>query len=149
NVEEQAPTARLDGVVVAEMIEPGLDLRCGGVRMDNGEVALYAVPLATGTVEPILVRSPLDVRDALLTAEAVLAASALPPRRRAVDPDVAVLARLLLRLDGLFRHTGERLLSVALDPVRILEPDGGRGANARDYVTLDARIVQRPHIEGL
>ena len=47
-----------------------------------------------------------------------------------------------MRIDGLFRHTGERLASVDLSPVRLLDGE-------RPYVTLDARIVQRPHLEGL
>jgi hypothetical protein len=141
NVEERAPTIQLDGVVVAEMIEPGLDLRCGGVRMQSGAVALFVYPLLDAPVEPVLASSPLSPTDALLLAEAALAAVPLPARRRASDPDTEVLARLLLRIDGLFRHTGDRLLSVDLSPARLVDSE-------RRYVTLDARIVQRPHLEG-
>jgi hypothetical protein len=141
NVEEQAPMIQLDGVVVAEMIGPGLDLRCGGLRMRSGDVALYAHPVVDAPIEPILARSPLTPSDALLLAEAVLATVPIPARRRASDPDVHVLARLLLRIDSIFRHTGERLLAVDLAPVRLV-------AGEREYVTLDARIVQRPHLEG-
>lgn len=141
NVEERAPTIQLDGVVVAEMIEPGLDLRCGGVRMQSGTVALFVYPLLDARVEPVLASSPLSPTDALLLAEAALAAVPLPARRRASDPDTEVLARLLLRIDGLFRHTGDRLLSVDLSPARLVDSE-------RRYVTLDARIVQRPHLEG-
>jgi hypothetical protein len=141
NVEERAPTIQLDGVVVAEMIEPGLDLHCGGVRMHSGAVALFVVVLQDAPVEPVLASSPLSPTDALLLAEAALAAVPLPARRRASDPDTEVLARLLLRIDGLFRHTGDRLLSVDLSPARLVDSE-------RRYVTLDARIVQRPHLEG-
>jgi hypothetical protein len=141
NVEERAPTIQLDGVVVAEMIEPGLDLRCGGVRMQSGAVALFVVALLDAPVEPVLASSPLSHTDALLLAEAALAAVPLPARRRASDPDTKVLAQLLLRIDGLFRHTGDRLLSVDLSPARLIDSE-------RRYVTLDARIVQRPHLEG-
>ncbi|NVB41904.1 acetate--CoA ligase family protein [Pseudenhygromyxa sp. WMMC2535] len=144
NVEERAPMARLDGVVVAEMIDPGLDLRCGGLRTRSGDVAIFAQVQHELPTEPLLARSPLDARDALLMAEGVLSAAPLPARRRASDPDARVLARLLLHLDSLFRHTGERLLLVDLDPVRLLTP-----GDDREYVTLDARIVQRPHLEGL
>ncbi|PRP98806.1 hypothetical protein ENSA5_29620 [Enhygromyxa salina] len=141
NVEERAPTVQLDGVVVAEMIEPGLDLHCGGLRLRSGGVAVFVRALVDAPVEPILASSPLSPSDALLLAEAGLCAVPLPARRRASDPDVSVLAQLLLRIDGLFRHTGERLLSVDLSPVRLVDSD-------RQYVTLDARIVQRPHLEG-
>jgi hypothetical protein len=140
NVEERAPTVRLDGVVVAEMIPPGLDLHCGGLRMRSGEVALFARPLLDAAIEPVLARSPLAPIHALLLAEAALAHVAA--RRRAEDPDVRVLASLLLRIDRLFEHTGDRLLQVELNPVRMI-------LGERAYVTLDARIVQRPHLEGL
>lgn len=143
NVEERAPTVQLDGVVVAEMIEPGLDLRVGGLRMRSGGVAVFVQPqLETVVVEPVLAASPLSPTDALLLAEAALANVPLPARRRASDPDTSVLASLLLRVDGLLRHTGERLVSVDLCPVRLVDSD-------RRYVTLDARIVQRPHLEGV
>jgi hypothetical protein len=141
NVEERAPTIALDGVVVAEMIEPGLDLRCGGVRTQSGAVALFVVPLLDAPVEPVLASSPLSQSDALLLAEAALAAVPLPARRRASTSVSGSLARLLLRIDGLFRHTGDRLLSVDLSPARLVDSE-------RRYVTLDARIVQRPHLEG-
>lgn len=141
NVEERAPMVQLDGVVIAEMIGPGLDLRCGGLRMRSGGVALFAHPVLEAPVEPILARSPLTPIDALLLAEAVLSTVPMPARRRSSDPDVRTLARLLLRLDSIFRHTGERLLSIDLAPVRLLDGE-------REYVTLDARIVQRPHLEG-
>jgi hypothetical protein len=141
NIEERAPTIQLDGVVVAEMIEPGLDLHCGGVRMRSGAVALFVYPLLDAAAEPVLASSPLGPTDALLLAEAALSAVPLPARRRASDPDTEVLARLLLRIDALFRHTGDRLLSVDLSPARLVDSE-------RRYVTLDARIVQRPHLEG-
>jgi hypothetical protein len=141
NIEERAPLVQLDGVVVAEMIEPGLDLHCGGVRMHGGAVALFVYPLLDAPAEPVLASSPLGHTDALLLAEAALSAVPLPARRRASDPDTEVLARLLLRIDALFRHTGDRLLSVDLSPARLIDSE-------RRYVTLDARIVQRPHLEG-
>lgn len=141
NVEERAPTIQLDGVLVAEMIEPGLDVRCGGIRTQGGAVVLFAAPLLDVPVEPVLATSPLSAHDALLLAEAALAAVPLPARRRASDPDTQVLARLLMRIDGLFRHTGDRLLSVDLSPARLVD-------SQRRCVTLDARIVQRPHLEG-
>ncbi|KIG13216.1 putative Acetyl-CoA synthetase (ADP-forming) alpha and beta chains [Enhygromyxa salina] len=141
NVEERAPTVQLDGVVVAEMIEAGLDVHCGALRMQTGAGVVFVRALLDVPAEPVLAVSPLSNTDALLLAEAALSAVPLPARRRASDPDVNVLAGLLLRIDGLFRHTGERLLSIDLSPARLVDSD-------RQYVTLDARIVQRPHLEG-
>lgn len=140
NVEERAPSVMLDGVVVAEQIGPGFDLHCGGLRLRSGGVALFAKPLHDAASEPVLAAAPLSPARALLLAEAALAHV---PRRRAEDPDVRVLALVLLHLARLFEATGERLLQVDLGALRMLS-----GASERAYVTLDARIVQRPHLEG-
>ncbi|MBL8970090.1 MAG: hypothetical protein JNK56_05900, partial [Myxococcales bacterium] len=56
---------------------------------------------------------------------------------------------LLLRLDALVQHfdrdlapgVAGRLISVELSPLRLIGPPRG-------YLTLDARIVQRAHLEG-
>ncbi|MCB9569735.1 MAG: hypothetical protein H6710_21375, partial [Myxococcales bacterium] len=143
NVEEQAPSAHLDGVLVAEQIEEGLEIHCGAIRLASGEMALYgrAIGLTTPQ-EQILAASPLRPTDALLLANAILTRVPVPALRRRSDPDVEVLAELFLRLDALVRRSEDRLLSVDLNPIRMI---GGE----RGYVTLDARITQRPHLEGL
>lgn len=140
NVEERAPSVLLDGVVVSEQIAAGFDLHCGGLRLRSGGVAIFAKPRHDAAIEPLLAPAPLSPARALLLAEAALAHV---PRRRAEDPDVRVLALILLRIARMFETTGERLLHVDLETVRMLL-DGGE----RSYVTLDARIVQRPHLEG-
>jgi acetyltransferase len=142
NVEDRAPTARLDGVLVAEMVDSGLDVVCGGVRMATNEVALYGRVLsASAPIEPVLGLCPLSTEDALLLAHAVLSRVPVPALRRATDPDVQTLAGLFLRLDSLFAHTGNRLRTVDLNPVRLVR--------TRGYVTLDARITQHAHLEGV
>lgn len=142
NVEDRAPTARIDGVLVAEMIGPGLDVRCGAVRLRDGEVAFHgAVASDRPTVEPRLAMGPLDLEDAVLLAHAILSQVPLPALRRTTDPDVRVLARLFVHLDALVRSTGDRILAVDLNPVRLLQGE-------RDYATLDASIVQRAHLDG-
>ena len=143
NVEERAPDAHLDGVLVAEQIDEGLELQCGAVRLDSGEVALYGRPIGLqAPQEHVLVASPLSEEDALLLANAILTRVPVPALRRRSDPDVEVVASLFLRLDELVRESEDRLLSVDLTPIRLI---GGE----RGYVTLDARIVQRSHLEGL
>src|SRR5690606_24848039 len=73
NVERLAPTARLDGVLVSEMVDAGLDLHCGGVRTASGDVVLYGRATdSPSLVEPALGLSPLESEDALLLAQAVL-----------------------------------------------------------------------------
>lgn len=143
NVEERAPDAHLDGVLVAEQIDEGLELQCGAVRLDSGEIALYGRPIGLqAPQEHVLVASPLSTEDALLLANAILTRVPVPALRRRSDPDVEVVASLFLRLDELVRESEDRLLSVDLTPIRLI---GGE----RGYVTLDARIVQRSHLEGL
>ncbi|WAS99607.1 acetate--CoA ligase family protein [Nannocystis punicea] len=145
NVEERAPTAHLDGVLVAEQIGEGLEIHCGAVALQSGETALFGRALA-GHQEVVLRLSPLDPAEAMLFAQAIVAGV---PLRRKDDPGLRELAGLLLRLDALVRHFGAasadsegRLELVDLSPVRLC-------AGPRGYVTLDARIVQRAHLEGL
>lgn len=143
SVERRAPTARLDGVLVAEMVEPGLDLRCGGLRLTSGEVALYGrVEGVSVPVESALALAPLRPDDALLLAHAVVTRAPVPALRRESDPDIELLAELFLRLSAVFDETADRIDGIDLGPVRLVGPPRG-------YVTLDARILQRPHLEGL
>lgn len=142
NVEENAPTARLDGVAVAEMVPPGVEVQCGAVRLADGGVALYGRPLnLPAPVDAVLGVHPLDPPDALLLAHAVLSRVGTPALRRASDPDPRVLAGVFLELGALLEATGPRILSVDLNPIRLLDDE-------RPYVVLDARIVQRAHLEG-
>jgi hypothetical protein len=143
-VEREAPLAQLDGVVVAEMIGPGLEFRCGGVRraFDEG-IALYAAAVIPGQrVEPALFPGPLSWHEALELALSALQRLPTPALRRASDPRVDQLATVLLQLSKLFEHTHDRLRAVHLDPVRLLRDD------ERPYAVLDARIEQEAHLEG-
>lgn len=145
-VEKHAPTARLDGVLVAEMVEAGLDLHCGAIRLSDGGTALFGrVTDTPAPVEPVLAPCPVSRDDALLLAHAILGRMPVPALRRATDPDPRALATLLLRLDALVRSFGERLELVELRPVRLLSANA---EGERGYVTLDARIVQVPHLQG-
>lgn len=145
-VERHAPTARLDGVLVAEMVGPGLDLHCGVIRLPDGSAALFGRVLETpAPVEPALAPCPVSRDDALLLAHAILSRMPVPALRRTTDPDARDLATLLLRLDALVRAHGPRLELVELRPVRLL---AGAARGERGYVTLDARIVQVAHLQG-
>ncbi|MCA9648725.1 MAG: acetate--CoA ligase family protein, partial [Myxococcales bacterium] len=143
-MERHAPTARLDGVLVAEMVDAGLDLHIGAVRLPDGGTALFGRSVGQlAPVEPVLVPCPLTPEDARLHAHAILGRMPVPALRRATDPSVADLATLLLRLHAVVERFGERLELVELRPVRLLEDRSERG-----YVVLDARIVQAPHLHG-
>ncbi len=143
NVEEHAPTARLDGVLVAEQIGEGLEIECGVIRTDDEGFAFYGRAVGVpAQQEFVLAPAPLRPEFALLLANAVLAQVPVPGLRRSADPPPELLAELLLRLNALVEACGTRLLSVELNPIRLVGPPRG-------YVTLDARIVQQAHIDGL
>ncbi|MCB9754654.1 MAG: acetate--CoA ligase family protein [Myxococcales bacterium] len=143
NVEQHAPTARLDGVLVAEQIGEGLEIECGVVRMDDDAFAIYGRAVGVPTPQEfVLAPAPLTPEFALLLATAVLAQVPVPALRRRADPAPEELAALLTRLNALTEACGDRLLSVELNPIRLVGPPRG-------YVTLDARIVQRAHLDGL
>jgi hypothetical protein len=147
NVERRAPTARLDGVVVAEMIEPGLELSAGAIELASGDAAVYARALGEhAPLEPALALVPAADDDtaaarALTLAHAVLSRLPVPALRRGSDPDVRALAELFVRLFLLWHRFGSRLRHVELERVRLV---GGE----RGYVILDARVHQGAHLEG-
>lgn len=141
-VERRAPTARLDGVVVAEHVPAGLDVHAGVLRLAGGGLVVFAQPhAATGASEPVLGLCPLGHGDALSIAHAVLSRIAVPALRRESDPGAAPLAEVLLRLSWLAERFADRLNLVDVNPVRIT-------GDSRGYVILDAQLRQRAHVEG-
>ncbi|MFO0635838.1 MAG: acetate--CoA ligase family protein [Nannocystaceae bacterium] len=142
NVERRAPTARLDGVVVAEHVPEGLDVQVGALRLPGEGHAVFACAHAGQiALEPVFALAPMAHEDALALAHAAIAAIPVPALRRGSDPDPLVLAEVLLRLSWLLEHFGERLLRIELNPVRLCSDE-------RRYVILDAQIRQRAHVEG-
>ncbi len=142
NVERRAPTAHLDGIVVAELVPAGLDVRAGVIEIAAGMHAVFAQPLGGGTpIEPVTAPAPLGRDRALLLADAALARIPVPALRRGNDPDVGTLAEVLLHLSRLVELFGDRLTWTEINPVRLLEGE-------RRYVILDAKMRQRAHLEG-
>jgi hypothetical protein len=141
NIERLAPTSHLDGVLVSEMLTDGVDLRCGGRRLESGEVVLYGVLQgASMPLEPALALAPMAIPDAIALAHAVISRAPVRALRRETDPDLRGLADVFSRLGTLFAEIGPRLESVDLGPIRF-NPERG-------YVVLDARITQQPHLQG-
>jgi hypothetical protein len=104
---------------------------------------------ASVPVEPVLALAPLSGDDAVLLSHAILGRMPVPALRRASDPDVHDLATVLARLSALVEHFGPRLELVELRPIRLLANAARDGSeDGRGYVTLDARIVQVPHLQG-
>ena len=141
-VERRAPTARLDGVVVAEHVPFGLDVHAGLIRLRGGQIAVFARPISgTHPLEAILALTPMSHQGALSVAHAVLSRIPLPALRRESDPGAGPLAEVLLRLSWLAERFGDRLNLVDLNPVRMT-------GDARGYVILDAQLRQLAHLEG-
>jgi hypothetical protein len=143
-VAQGAPTTTLDGVIVAEHVAPGTELHIGVVRRHDGGCAIFGRLLdGFAAVEPVLcpfaADDPLREEDALLFAHAILGRLPVPALRRATDPDVEGLADLARRLARLVIETGDRVRLVELCPARHTE---------RGWIALDARITQRPHLQG-
>ncbi len=153
-IEQGAPTTTLDGVIVAEQVPPGTELHVGVLRRHDGGCALFGRLLAglgglaslagvaagEAVLHPFSTDEPLRDEDALLFAQAILGRLPVPALRRATDPDVEGLALLARRLASVVSETGDRVRLIELCPARHTE---------RGWVALDARIVQRPHLEGL
>lgn len=143
SLEKEAPTARIDGVLVAEMIGAGLDIRCGGRKLASGDTVLYGqITSGSHPAAPSVALHPLSPEDALAFAHAIISRASTLSLRRRSDPDVSGLASLLLRLSTVFSEAGDRMLTVDLGPARLASTERG-------YVTLDARITQQAHLEGL
>ena len=134
---------RVDGVMVAEQVPAGLDLRCGMTRSAAG-VPIFFGHAQTQEMysEPVLAAGPLSDRDALLLANSVITSLRLPQLRRDSDPSVRALAKFFARLDALVAHSGRRITHVEVAPLRLLDAERG-------FIALDARIEQEPHVDGL
>ena len=134
---------RIDGVMVAEQVPAGLDLRCGMTRSAGGAPIFFGQGQTQGLyTEPVLAAGPLSERDALLLANSVISSLRIPPLRRDSDPSVRALAKFFAGLNAMVIHTERRLIHVEVAPLRLLDEERG-------FIALDARIEQEPHEDGL
>lgn len=134
---------RVDGIMVAEQVPAGLDLRCGMLKSASGAPIFFGQARKQGLYsEPVLAAGPLSERDALLLANAIIAGLGLPQFRRNSDPSVLALAQFFARLNAMVAHAGPRITLVEVAPLRLLDEERG-------FIALDARIEQEPHVDGL
>ena len=132
NVETHAPTAHLDGVLVAEQAPEGLELHCGAIRLHTGEMAIFGRALGIAPAsEASFALAPLSRTDARLLwplredrARIEALVDALKPSRdeRArvlalTDPAIAPLGRLRdpVAIRRLAAALGRRHLADATD----------------------------------
>jgi acetate---CoA ligase (ADP-forming) len=136
-VREHRPSARIDGVLVAERIADGVEMVVGVVK---DPVFGPAVMIGIGGVfvellEDVVFRlAPFGIDEARQMIGELRFARVLDGFRGAPAADVDALATLLARVSVLATAEAERLDSLDLNPVRVLP-------NGRGVVALDAAIV--------
>jgi acyl-CoA synthetase (NDP forming) len=134
-----APSARLDGVLVQQMVPGGIELIAGLSRQDPFGMGLVA---GAGGVLVELVRDtalelcPIDEAGARALLERTRAGRLLKGFRGRAAADVDACAVLLARLSQLGAAYADVLEAVDLNPVAVLP--AGRGA-----VVLDALVIPR------
>ena len=137
---QHAPTARIDGVLVAHQLQGGTECIMG-VQRDPlfGPVAVFGLGgiFVEALRDVVLRRCPFDEVEAERLIRSIRAAGVLTGLRGRPPADVPALARMLSRL-SVFAHRAQGTLqSIDLNPVLALP--AGQGAYA-----LDALVQTRP-----
>jgi acetate---CoA ligase (ADP-forming) len=140
SVREKAPAARIDGYVVSPMISGGVECVVGVVRDPLfGPVVMFGL----GGVLVELMRdvsfrlAPVDERQALAMIQETRGSRLLDGFRGAPPADVPALARAIVAISELAAANGRDLLSLELNPLRVLPAGDG-------VVALDAVIETQP-----
>jgi hypothetical protein len=134
-----APAARLQGVLVQEMVCGGLELIAGLSRQDPfgmGIVAGAGGVLVELMQDTALDLCPIDKAEALALVARTRANRLLQGYRGRPAADAEAFAGLLARLSQIGAAYGDLLEAVDLNPVAVLPQ--GRGA-----VVLDALVIPR------
>ena len=134
-----APAARLEGVLVQEMVSGGIELIAGLSRQEPFGMGIVA---GAGGVLVELMRDtaldlcPIDNAEAHALLARTRASRLLQGYRGRPAGDAEAFAALLARLSQLGAAYGDLLEAVDLNPVAVLPP--GRGA-----LVLDALVIPR------
>jgi acyl-CoA synthetase (NDP forming) len=132
---ENAPQARIDGVLVAKQIAGGVQCLLG-VQQDPvfGPMAVFGLGGIFVEIldDVVLHRCPFGEDVAMQLIQGIRAAPLLLGARGQPKADVQALATMLSRLSAFAAAAGPRLQSIDLNPVFVL-PEGG-GAFAADAV---------------
>jgi acyl-CoA synthetase (NDP forming) len=134
-----APAARLEGVLVQEMISGGIELIAGLSRQEPfgmGIVCGAGGVLVELTRDTALDLCPIDNAQAHALVARTRAGRLLQGFRGRPAGDAEAFAALLVRLSQLGAAYGDLLEAVDLNPVAVLPP--GRGA-----LVLDALVIPR------
>ncbi len=132
---DQAPGARIEGVLVARQLRGGVECILG-IHRDPvfGPVALFGLGgIFVEILQDVVVRRcPFDAAEAERMIRSIRGAPLLLGARGRPPADVAALAQMLARLSQFADAAGERLVSVDVNPVIVLP--AGQGAYAADAV---------------
>ncbi len=132
---DNAPAARIDGVLVAKQLSRGVECILGITRDPAfGPVAMFGLGGIFVEVmkDVVLHRCPVDEATAEGMIRAIKGAALLLGARGRPKADIAALARMLSRLSQFAVAAGPRLASIDLNPVFAMP--GGEGAFAADAV---------------
>ncbi len=133
--ETHAPAAEIAGVLVARQLSGGIECLMGINRDPTfGPVAVFGLGgIFVELLNDVAVRAcPFGPDEALEMIRSIRGAAILEGARGAKPADVEALADMLSRLSVFAAGTGERLISIDLNPV--LAMPEGQGAYALDAV---------------
>ncbi|MET0311240.1 MAG: acetate--CoA ligase family protein, partial [Burkholderiaceae bacterium] len=135
-----APTARLEGVLVARQLSGGIEC-IAGIQRDPvfGPVALFGLGgiFVEALRDVVLMRCPFSAEEAERMVRSIRGAAILQGMRNRPPADIPAVARLLSALSVFAVRAGPRLRSIDLNPVMVL--DEGQGAFALDaLIEVDA-----------
>lgn len=144
SVAKAAPTARIDGVLLAPMVRGTVECILGARRDPSLGVVLM---LGAGGVNVELLGdvslrlAPVDRQQALDMIDELKTAPRLHGYRGAPVADVQALADAIVRLSDFALAAGDELDSVELNPVAVLPK--GQGVRALDAVLLTTSAAAR------
>ncbi|MBV8868936.1 MAG: acetate--CoA ligase family protein, partial [Acetobacteraceae bacterium] len=136
-----APSARIEGVLVAKQLRGGVECILG-IHRDPvfGPIAMFGLGGIFVEIlrDVVFRRCPFGVAEAERMIRSIKGAPLLMGARERKPADVRALAEMLARLSAFAHQAGERLASVDLNPVFAMpEGEGAFAADAVVEVALD------------
>jgi acetyltransferase len=136
------PGARIDGVLVQEMLQPGLEVIVG-VKKDPifGPVVLFGLGgIFVEVLKDVSIRpAPLREQDALSMLAEIKGGAVLDGVRGQAPRDRAALVSILMKVSRLACELGDQVLELDINPLIVYE--AGAGAVAADALLVLAGTV--------
>jgi acetyltransferase len=145
NVRNNAPRARVNGVLVQEMVPQGVEMILGMSR-DRTFGPLVAVGLGGVLVEVLkdvqFLLPPITEREARQALQRLKGYPMLHGVRGRPPADIDALVDTLLRFSSLCVDVGTRVDEIDINPLIVL--DAGHGVRAVDWLIVPARNAEDP-----